>query len=317
MKLLTLKSQGALHSGVLIGADALDLVRAAETNELAKRIPATVRGILAGGRSCLDLIGHVARLAESPATRAAWAASGALRPFAQVELGPLIPDPAMFLSIGANSHAHLAEMNDGPPPSPEFFFKVRSAIAASGDPITPPARYADMLDWEGELCAVIGARCHRVTPEEADAYIAGYTLTNDVSARNTVRDFITAEGRHAVVTSFRILTQLKNFPGFCPIGPVLATRDEFPAEWDYSLETAVNGEVVQRSTKADLVFTPAQILSYFSEFYVFEPGDIFSLGSPPGVGMAMKPPRFLKPGDLVEVRAAEIGVLRNTIGRAT
>ena len=314
MKLLTLKVDGALHAGVQIGDEALDLVRAAATIDLASGVPPTVRGILAASDAARDLIAQVVAHAEQAEVRDALIASGALRPMGEVAFGPIIPDPAMFLSIGANSRAHIAEMNDTPPPSPEFFFKVRSAIAASGDTITPPADYADMLDWEGELCAVIGKTCHRVTPDQADDYIAGYTLTNDVSARNSVRDFMGAQGRHQVVTAFRILTQLKNFPGFCPVGPVLATRDEFAAEWDYTLETVVNGEVTQHSIKADLIFSPAQILSYFSEFYVFEPGDIISLGSPPGVGMAMKPPRFLKAGDVVQVRAAEIGVLTNTIG---
>ena len=316
MKLLTLKVDGKLHAGVQIGNDALDLVRAADVIDVAKEIAPTVRGILEEGMAATHRIADVIRLAELTSNRTQLVGNGALRPMTDVALGPVIPDPAMFLSIGANSHAHIAEMNDTPPPSPEFFFKVRSAISASGDVITPPVDYAEMLDWEGELCAVIGRRCHRVTPEQAEHYIAGYTLTNDVSARNTVRDFIMSEGRHAVVTSFRILTQLKNFPGFCPIGPVLTTRDEFPAEWDYLLETRVNGEIVQSSTKADLIFRPGQILSYFSEFYVFEPGDIFSLGSPPGVGMAMKPPRFLKAGDQVDVSLAEIGVLTNTIGAA-
>lgn len=316
MKLLTLRVGTNLHAGVLLGADVLDLVLAAVIIDAAKRVPPTVRGILAGGADCRALIDHVVGLAEAASTRTALVASGAWRPFEGAALGPVIPDPAMFLSIGANSRAHIAEMNDTPPPaaSPDFFFKVRSALSASGDPILPPPGYGDMLDWEGELCAVIGKRCHRVTPAEADDYIAGYTLTNDVSARNNVREFVTAQGRQAVVTAFRILTQLKNFPGFSPIGPVLATRDEFPAEWDYQLETVVNGETVQRSTQADLIFKPAEILAYFSEFYVFEPGDIFSLGSPPGVGMAMKPPRFLKAGDRVEVKLRQIGTLVNTIG---
>lgn len=314
MKLLTLKSEGQLHAGVQMGTDALDLVLAADVIGAAKAVPQSVRAILESGTNAFNRIAEVGRLVD--ANRAGLVANGALRPIADVTFGPIIPDPAMFLSIGANSRAHIAEMNDTPPPSPEFFFKVRSAISASGDTIHPPVKYANMLDWEGELCAVIGRTCHRVTVEDAENYIAGYTLTNDVSARDTVRDFITAEGRHAVVTSFRILTQLKNFPGFCPVGPVLATRDEFPAAWDYKLETRVNGEVVQSSTKDDLIFTPAQILSYFSEFYVFQPGDIFSLGSPPGVGMAMKPPRFLKSGDRVDVSLAEIGVLTNMIGVA-
>lgn len=314
MKLMTLNVGGALRAGVQVGTMALDLVAARAVIAAAGAIPDTVRAILCGGAAAFNRITAVVDQAAELSVRERLLAAGALARMSDVRFGPIIPDPAMFLSIGANSYAHIAEMNDTPPPSPEFFFKVRSAIAASGDTIVPPADYADMLDWEGELCAVIGSTCHRVTPEEADDYIAGYTLTNDVSARNTVRQFIGAQGRHELVTAFRILTQLKNFPGFCPVGPVLATRDEFPDDWDYWLTTTVNGELMQESTKADLIFTPAQILSYFSEFYVFEAGDIFSLGSPPGVGMAMKPPRFLHPGDIVEVQEQGIGRLINVIG---
>ena len=314
MKLLTLRSEDTTRPAVMVGSDVLDLVGAADVIDLARQVPPGVRGILASGAPGLQLIGQIiARASEEPAASALKAA-GALFAFAQAKLAPVVPDPAMFISVGANSRGHLHEMNDPPPPTPDSFFKVRSALAASGDVIRPPAEYADMLDWEGEMCVVIGARCHRIEAGDAEHYIAGYTLTNDVSARNNVREFITATGRGPSIVAYRTLTQLKNFPGFCPIGPVIATKDEFPAVWDYHMETLVNGEVVQTSNKADLVFTPADILAYYSRFYVFEPGDMFSLGSPPGVGMAMKPQRFLKPGDLVEVRVPEIGVLSCPIG---
>ncbi len=310
MKLLTLQSGKAFHPGVVVDGFALDLVVAAQALAGSPPPPVDLRTILANPGT---FSAWLERCAE-PHARAALEASGALIRMEHAHFAPVIPDPAVFLSVGANSRGHIREMGDEPPPEPEGFFKVRSALAASGDEIRPPLKYSEMLDWEGEMCFVVGRRCHRVSPDQATNYIAGYTLTNDVSARDGVREFITASGRPQVVSALRRLTQLKNFPGFCPVGPVIATPDEFPDDFDYHLETLVNGVVVQSSTKADLVFQPAEILSYFSEFYVFEPGDIVSLGCPPGVGMAMKPPRFLKPGDLVEIRCPQIGVLSNRIG---
>ena len=195
-----------------------------------------------------------------------------------------------------NSRGHVAEMGDEPPPYPCAFHKVKSALSASGADIVPPPGHGDMLDWEGEFCVVIGRRCHRVEVGDAMAYVAGYTLMNDVSAREFVKPFVTSVGASPTAQAWERNVLGKNFPTFAPIGPVIATRDELPSPLTYHMETLVNGEIMQSSTQDDLVFGPAEMIAYFSQFYVLQPGDIISMGSPPGVGMARQPQVFLKPG---------------------
>jgi len=144
-------------------------------------------------------------------------------------------------------------------------------------------------------------------------YVAGYTLMNDISAREYVLPFVKSIGAAPTAQAWERNVLGKNFPTFCPLGPVIATPDEFPAGFGYHMQTLVNGEVMQSSTQEDLVFGPAQMLAYYSNFHIFEPGDIISMGSPSGVGMSRRPQIFLKPGDIVEVRVPEIGTLTNRI----
>jgi len=311
MKLLTLRVNREFHPAVVTGDDVLDLVLAADIIPLARFVPARMRELLAGGHEGLKVIRRVLELAaEVPdALRAA----GALLPFAEARLAPAVPDPHIILSGSMNSRGHLHEMNDPIPELPSAFEKTRSALAASGDDIQRPPGHDHMIDWEGEFCIVLGARCHRVSEADAMRYVAGYTLMNDISAREFVVPFVTAKGAAPTAQAWERNVLGKNFPGFCPVGPVIATKDEFPEDFDYQMETLVNGEVMQSSTKEDLVFGPAQMLSYYSNFHVFEPGDIISMGSPSGVGMSRRPQVFLKPGDIVEVRVPEIGTLFNRI----
>jgi 2-keto-4-pentenoate hydratase/2-oxohepta-3-ene-1,7-dioic acid hydratase in catechol pathway len=313
MKLLTLRVNRAFHPAVMAGDEVLDLVLAAEVIPLARFVPGRMRDLLAGGHEGLAVIRRVLALAaEAPdALRSA----GALLPFAEARLAPVVPDPNIILSGSMNSRGHLHEMNDPIPERPSAFEKTRSALAASGDDIQRPPGHDHMIDWEGEFCIVLGARCHRVSEADAMQYVAGYTLMNDISAREFVLPFVTAKGAAVTAQAWERNVLGKNFPGFCPVGPVIATKDEFPEVFDYHMETLVNGEVMQSSTKQDLVFGLAQMLSYYSNFHIFEPGDIMSMGSPPGIGMARRPPLFLQPGDVVEVRVREIGTLVNRIAR--
>jgi acylpyruvate hydrolase len=313
LKLLSLHAADAPHPAVLIGEDVLDLVLARAEISLAHCVPQTMRQLIESGPEGLHILARVAALASGSAVQSRLRAAGAWMQFSDARLAPVVPDPNVMLSGSMNSRGHLLEMGDELPMTPCAFHKVPSAIAASGADILPPPDHGHMLDWEGEFCAVIGARCHRVTPEQAEAYILGYTLTNDISAREYVRPFVTSTGAARSAQAWENNVLGKNFPGFSPIGPVIATKDEFPSPLSYHLETVVNGERMQSSTEADLVFTPPQMVAYFSQFYIFQPGDIISMGSPPGVGMARKPPMFLKPGDVVEVHCKQIGALVNRI----
>jgi 2-keto-4-pentenoate hydratase/2-oxohepta-3-ene-1,7-dioic acid hydratase in catechol pathway len=313
MKLLTLRVNREFHPAVVTGDDVLDLVLAGDVIPLARFVPAEMRRLLGGGAEGLNVIRRVLALGAAGKARDDLRAAGALLAFADAKLAPVVPDPNIILSGSMNSRGHLHEMNDPIPELPSAFEKTRSALAACGDDILRPPGHEHMIDWEGEFCIVLGARCHRVPEEEAMQYVAGYTLMNDISAREYVLPFVTARGAAPIAQAWERNVLGKNFPTFCPVGPVIATPDEFPASFDYHMETLVNGEVMQSSTKADLVFGPAQMLSYYSNFHIFEPGDIISMGSPPGVGMARRPQVFLQPGDVVEVRVPEIGTLINKI----
>ncbi len=314
MKLMTVKSGDAFFPAVLIGDEVLRLAGAGDVIAEAKTIPDTMTGLLRGGDAALGAVQRVIAAATQADHAHALRAAGALVPFAQVTLGPVVPDPDLVLSGSMNSHGHLSEMGDVPPQHPCAFHKVRSALTASGAEIARPDGYGDMIDWEGELSLVIGKRCHRVTIADALDYVAGYTLMNDISAREFVLPFVKSVGPAPSAQAWERNVLGKNFPGFAPVGPYIVTKDELPSPFTYHMETLVNGEVMQTSTEEDLVFGPAEMISYFSQFYVFQPGDIISMGSPPGVGLARKPPQFLKPGDTVEVRATGIGSLINRIG---
>jgi 2-keto-4-pentenoate hydratase/2-oxohepta-3-ene-1,7-dioic acid hydratase in catechol pathway len=315
MKLLTLRVHREFHPAVIAGEEVLDLVLAGDIIPLARFVPAQMRRLLSGGGEGLDVIRRVLALAAEDTVRDALRSAGALLAFAEARLAPVVPDPNLILSGSMNSRGHLSEMNDPIPELPAAFEKTRSALAASGDDIQRPPGHDHMIDWEGEFCLVLGARCHRVPEAEAMHHVAGYTLMNDISAREYVLPFVKSVGAAPIAQAWERNVLGKNFPTFCPLGPVIATPDEFPAGFGYHMQTLVNGEVMQSSTQEDLVFGPAQMLSYYSNFHIFEPGDIISMGSPSGVGMSRRPQIFLQPGDIVEVRVPEIGTLINRIAQ--
>lgn len=312
MKYCTLVAGNGFHPAVLVGDDVLDLVIAADIVRVPG-IPTTMRALLAADADGRALVAALIEQASTPATRQKFVAASALRPFADATLGPVVPDPDTVLSGSMNSHGHLKEMGDDVPEFPCAFHKVRSALNASGAPIVPPPGHGDMIDWEGELCVVVGKPCHAVSVEQAYDHIAGYTLMNDISAREYVMPFVTAVGPAPTAQAWERVILGKNFPGFAPIGPVIVTADEVPSPFTYHMTTRVDGEVMQSSTQEDIVFGPAEMIAYYSTFYRFEVGDIISMGSPPGVGLARKPQLFLKSGDTVEVHVDSIGTLTNYI----
>jgi 2-keto-4-pentenoate hydratase/2-oxohepta-3-ene-1,7-dioic acid hydratase in catechol pathway len=224
-----------------------------------------------------------------------------------------IPDPGLVLSVGMNYHEHLKEMKTPVPEKPAAFTKSVASIIASGEPIRLPASNPDMLDWEGEFSVVIGKPCHRVTASQALDYVAGYTLVNDVSARDWVAPIFKAQGIMGPIHAWEHNLLGKMFPTFCPMGPCIATRDEIPDPADVRIQTRLNGAVMQDASTDDLVFSVVQLIEYYSRFYLFKPGDVITTGSPSGVGFGRNPKVFMKPGDVVEVEVKEIGILRNPI----
>jgi|tagenome__1003787_1003787.scaffolds.fasta_scaffold20709486_2 acylpyruvate hydrolase len=278
MRLVTFEADGRVRAGMLEGEAVVDL-------------GASMREVIASGKT----------------TR------GSRLPVSKVKLRAPVPDPALVLSVGMNYHEHLKEMKTPVPEKPAAFTKSVASIIATGEPIKTPASNPNMLDWEGEFSVVIGKPCHRVKAAQALDYVFGYTLVNDVSARDWVAPIFSSTGVMGPIHAWEHNLLGKMFPTFCPMGPCIATRDEIADPANVQIQTRLNGKVMQDANTDDLVFSVVQLIEYYSQFYKFLPGDVITTGSPSGVGFGRNPKVFMKPGDVVEVEVKQIGVLRNPI----
>jgi 2-keto-4-pentenoate hydratase/2-oxohepta-3-ene-1,7-dioic acid hydratase in catechol pathway len=240
-------------------------------------------------------------------------ATGRTVPHTEVKLLAPIPSPGMVLSVGMNYHEHLKEMKTPVPEKPAAFTKSVASIIASGQPIMLPASNPDMVDWEGEFTVVIGKGGYRIPAAKALDHVAGYTIVNDVSARDWVAGIFTSSGTMPAIHAWEYNLLGKMMPTFCPMGPCIATKDEVPDPAKVKIQTRLNGQVMQDANTDDLVFSVAKLIEYYSQFYRFMPGDCITTGSPSGVGYGRNPKVFMKAGDTVEVEVAGVGILRNPI----
>ena len=215
-------------------------------------------------------------------------------------IGPCVAEVGKFLCIGLNYSDHAAETGATVPPEPILFMKPTSAIAGPNDDIALP-RGSTKTDWEVELGIVIGTRAKYVREAEAEAHIAGWCVINDVSEREYQLE------RHGT------WDKGKGCDGFGPIGPWLVTRDEVPDPTNLSLWLEVNGRRYQNGTTATMVYKPAFLVAYLSNFMTLYPGDVIATGTPPGVGMGQKPPVFLKDGDMIALGVEGLGVQRQRV----
>ena len=213
---------------------------------------------------------------------------------------PVIPNPGKLICVGLNYKTHVAETKRGDSPYPSLFLRFNDSLAANGDVVLRPS-FSDRFDWEGELAFVIGKAGRHIPKERAFEHIAGYACFNDIS----VRDW----QRHT-----HQFTPGKNFPGTAPFGPYLVTRDEVPDVTQLSLQTRVNGQVMQHASLGDLIFDIPVLVEYISRFTPLSPGDVIATGTPGGVGDRREPPIYMKEGDVVEVEITGLGVLQNCIG---
>lgn len=318
MKLVTIAADTGGHTGVLIESEVLDFSKAAPFLPAAALVPASMRRLLAGGPEGLDLIRRIVDwLRAAPAECEALRRAGVLRPAAATRLLAPVPRPNMVLSHGRAYASHRKEMRPGQAvPSgetPSAFIKNTGSITGPGAPIVVPPQCPDMLDFEGEFSIVFGAPCYNVAEDEALDYVAGYTIINDVSARDWVEI-----GRRSEWQGDRDLNRMgKQLPTFTPMGPVIATKDEIPDPHDVTLTTTLNGTVMQNAHTSDLIWRIPFLIAYFSRWYPFAPGDVLTTGSPAGTGFGRKPPVFMKPGDLVEVTVAGVGTLSNPVVAAS
>lgn len=231
---------------------------------------------------------------------AAWAAENAdSAPVvdAAVRLGPPLTRPSKIVCIGLNYADHAKESGADIPKEPILFFKATSAIVGPNDPLVIP-KGSVKTDWEVELAFVIGKKASYVSEENAFDHVAGYVLHNDYSER----EWQLERGGQWV--------KGKSCDTYAPIGPFIATRDEIPDPQNLKLWLTLNGELIQNSSTQQMIFGIRTLVSYVSHFMTLLPGDVITTGTPPGVGLGFKPPKFLQPGDVVELGIEGLGSSR-------
>ena len=213
---------------------------------------------------------------------------------ADTRLGPCVVGTGKFICIGLNYADHAAESGMDVPTEPVIFMKATSAICGPNDPIIIP-RGSEKTDWEVELAVIIGKRAKYVTEADAMDYVAGYAASNDISERT----FQLESPGH--------WTKGKSCDNFGPLGPWLVTKDEIKNPQDLSMWLSVNGNKMQNGSTKTMVYGVAHLVHYISQFMSLMPGDVISTGTPPGVGLGMNPPVYLKPDDIVELGIEGLG----------
>jgi 2-keto-4-pentenoate hydratase/2-oxohepta-3-ene-1,7-dioic acid hydratase in catechol pathway len=302
MKLATFaRGDGSQALGAVVGDALLDLAGAVPGDPAFASMLALIAAGPEGLAAARELAGRAAKPETGPEI------TRHLIPAAQAPLLAPIPRPAKnVFCVGLNFRSHV-EQNaialGQPieiPDIPLFFSKPVTAVTGTGTSIRLDERLTSKLDWEVELAMIIGAGGTWIPEDEAGGHIFGYTIVNDVSARDLqwrTSQFLYGKGQDT----------------YCPLGPVIVTADEVPDLDDIEVELLVNGEVMQRESTGHMLFRPERVIAELSKGITLEPGDVITLGTPGGCGYQMVPPRFLAAGDVVECRATGIGSLVNTV----
>ncbi len=281
MKLVTFTQSDSTRIGILDNDAVVDL------SVVAPSLPTEMCAFLEAGRSALDT---AKQAAGNTAARLA---------LADITIEAPILRPPKILAVGLNYKDHIAETGRDTPEFPMIFNKQSTSVTGPASVIHLP-HVSDKLDYEGELAIVIGRRCRHVPKSRAAEIIVGYTIAHDVSVRDWQRRVPT-------------FTMGKSFDTHCPLGPCIVTADEIGDPHGLELQTWVNGESRQHSNTRELLFDCFDLIEHLSTAFTLEPGDIISTGTPGGVGVAMKPPKFLKAGDVVKISIAKIGTLENSV----
>jgi 2-keto-4-pentenoate hydratase/2-oxohepta-3-ene-1,7-dioic acid hydratase in catechol pathway len=280
MRIVTFEVQGQAHPGA-IGAD--------EVVDLSGAGFSSVLQLIEAGREGLDKAQGF--LASAPAE---WR-----KPLSSVRLLAPIPKPRKLLCVGLNYLDHAKESNAEIPNVPTIFNKFATAVIAPGDNIVLP-KVSNSPDYEGEFAFVISKGGRHIHGDNWKDHVFGYTIVNDVSARDFQR-----------ATTQWLMG--KTFDTFAPMGPWIVTADEIANPHTLQVKTEINGELLQDSNTRELIFKIPDLIAHLSSVFTLEPGDIVSTGTPSGVGFARKPPRWLRPGDDVVITIEGIGQLRNPV----
>lgn len=294
MRLLTYERGGAPRLGLLLSDRVVDLVEAS-----SGAIPDSMLALIEAGAPALE---GARKLGEALADDANALAAASL-PLAETRLLAPIPVPRRnVVCVGLNyaEHASESRITTGLPEYAVFFTKPPSTVIGPEAAIPWYPHVSTRIDWEVELVVVIGRRGRDIEEEQALDYVFGYTVGNDVTARDL-------QARH------QQWYKGKGLDGFCPLGPRIVTADELSDPQNVRLQLRVNGATKQDASTSDMVFGVAKLIAVWSQGMTLEPGDLLMTGTPSGVGFARKPPEYLQPGDVVEAEIDAIGVLRNTV----
>jgi 2-keto-4-pentenoate hydratase/2-oxohepta-3-ene-1,7-dioic acid hydratase in catechol pathway len=277
---VTIQRDGYQEPGVLADAELIGLRDAGFPDMLS---------VIAGGADAMD---RILRWAGNPP-------GGARHDPATQRLAAPIPRPPKIICIGLNYRDHAIESNLPIPQTPTVFAKFPTAVIGPGQPIVLP-KNSTQPDYEAEFAVVIGKRVRHVPEERWRDVVFGYTILNDVSAR----DFQMATSQWMIG---------KTFDTFAPIGPAIVTADEIADPHNLGISLELSGELLQNSNTSNLIFSVPKLIAYLSSVFTLEPGDIIATGTPSGVGFARKPPRYLRPGDDCRVRIEGLGELYNPV----
>jgi acylpyruvate hydrolase len=290
---------GALSNGRVVDlprAYQAALKHSGDSDELAVaglRVPPDLHGLLRGGDTSMAAARHALQYVEQDHT------AGLFHSVADVEVLAPIGRPGKVVCVGLNYRSHLAEISESEPNYPILFHKAITSVVGHGQSIVLP-RISRQVDYEGELAVVIGRRGKYIPENDALTYVAGYSCANDVSAHDI-------EFRTSQWTSGKMLDT------FCPLGPVLLTRDEIPNPGNLHLKTMLNGQTMQEACTSDMVFSVPFLVSYISSLATLEPGDVILTGTPAGIGCNRNPQIFLQAGDQVSVQIDAVGTLTNPV----
>ncbi len=295
MKIIRYRYRKEESYGVISKQAVLSLPALAK--QLKKEIPQKFDGFIAEGKKTLEKTEQLLKKVDSSVTKKV------SKPISQVTLLPPIPFPPKIICLGLNYFDHAAETKSAIPDEPIIFLKPHTAIIGPNQPIIKP-NFVKELDYEGELCIVVGKTAKNISVGDAKKHVFGYTVFNDVSAR----DYQFKDGQW---------TRGKSFDTFAPTGPCITTENQLKNTDDLAIRTWVNGELRQNGTTQKMVFEVGKILYHLSRVMTLEPCDIIATGTPAGVGFAREPPQFLKHGDIVRIEIEGIGVLENFVEEKT
>jgi 2-keto-4-pentenoate hydratase/2-oxohepta-3-ene-1,7-dioic acid hydratase in catechol pathway len=284
MRLATVRTWAGPRAAVLVGDHLVDV------HAVDPGVPPSVRQILEGGPATLLAAQQAAHRSEAFKI-----------PVADAQFVAAVNDPHKIICVGLNYKDHAAESGVPIPKDPVLFSKYATALIGHNESIVLPP-VSNEVDYEAELVVVIGRRGRNIPATAALEYVAGYTIGHDVSARDWQ---LKKDGKQWMAG--------KTFDTFAPLGPYLVTADEVPDPQNLRIALRLNGQTMQDSSTAQLIFGIKEVVAYLSVVMTLEPGDVIYTGTPPGVGVARKPPVFLKPGDVCEVEIEGLGVLRNPV----